>query len=182
MKHWDRFSWQILTLTYQHINKVLYSNTWTARLLCKIFHYRNTSNFQCNPQAPSVLSVLCALIFSLPWLPEQVCIFSWLWLSKPLSVSGGKFLLSETAVSLELDFSSHRPAFVLQLRPRHNGRVSSLSQETTSEMCHQMRQNMKYSLSNQLTNLQPCSLLKKQSDLGVSHLYFWWFLTYQSSF
>lgn len=95
-------------------------------------------------------------------------------------MSCGKFLLSETAVSLELDFSSHRPALLLQLRPRHNSRVSSLPQEATSEMCHQMRLNVKYSLSNQLANLQPCSLLKNQSDLGVPHLFFSCFLTHHS--
>lgn len=174
MKHTDRFSWQILTLTYQHINKVLYSNIWTARLLCKILCYRNTSNFQHNPQVPSILHVLHASVYSLPWLPEHVCIFSCLWLSKPLSVSCGSSCCLMTAVPLELDFSSHRPVFVLQIRPRHNGRVSSLSQETTSEMCHQMRQNVKYSLSKQLANLQPCSLLTNQPDMGVPHLCFFW--------
>lgn len=41
-------------------------------------------------------------------------------------------------------------------------------------MCHQMRQNMKYSPSKQLANLQPCSFLTNQSSLGVPHLHFFW--------
>lgn len=60
------------------------------------------------------------------------------------------------------------------LWPRRNGMVSSLSQGATSKMCHQMRQNVKYSLSKQLTNLQPCSLLTNPSSVVVPHFCFFW--------
>lgn len=173
MKHTDRFSWQILTLTYQHINKVLYSNIWTDRLLCKIFHTETPITFSITLKLPQFW-VFCMLSFILFLDFQNMSASSHgFGYPHPFLCHVGSSCCLMIAVSLELHFSSHRPAFVLQLSPRHNGKVSSLSQETTSEMCHQMRQNVKYFLSKQLANFQPWSLLTNQSDLGVPLCFFW---------